>query len=64
MAEIPSAGDQFQQKIRERNSELARLLNGPWNDRNIANIWRDPSLSDPPDPHNPAKGKWVCETVP
>jgi hypothetical protein len=63
MAEIPSSGDQYQQKIRRRNTELAHLLNGTWKDENITKIWRDPEPSNPPDPDGPTNGKWMCETV-
>lgn len=63
MATIPSAGDTYQQKIRQRNNELARLLNGPWADDNIIRVWRDPAPTNPPDPAGPADGTWICETA-
>jgi len=63
MATIPSAGDRYQQRIRERNNELARLLNGPWNDENITRVRREPEPTNPPDPGGPSDGTWICETV-
>ena len=63
MPEIPAPPDDAQQDPRERNRGLADLLNGAWNDKNIARIRREPPPTEPPDPNGPKKGKWIAQTA-
>jgi hypothetical protein len=55
--------DDDQQNPKQRNMNLALLLNALWADENIATIRRAPVPTHPPDQNGPKRGQWVAETV-
>lgn len=63
MAPLLAAEDNDQQNPGRRNTNLANLLNGPWNADNITHIRREPIPTNPPDPNGPQKGRWEATTV-
>lgn len=63
MATLPGPIDNDQQNTRQRNRNLAQLLNGGWNDEHISTIRREPTPTNPPDPNGPKQGQWIAETV-
>jgi hypothetical protein len=56
--------DNFQQDPVQRNTELADLLGGAWENECIESIRRDPAPTNPPDSDGPKRGCWIATLIP